>query len=187
VLEFKEDVKKKLFFWMQEPSDAKDEQFCIEVNKFINNPPQPGAQGNGAGGLDPSNMDQNQLLQFLASQVRSFIYCVHAIRSHMQGGGGGNLSGIRELLQRRMAQGGASGGGGGSGSQPRRNPASTASGSSGSSHSGATSVASTGGGGSSVQSNADALKKVIGNLSNLAKETPVCDRTDWFCFLWFAL
>lgn len=71
VLEFKNDDK-KLFFWMQEPKTDKDEQYCTDLNKFMNNPPQP-----GAGGLEGlGNMDQQQLLQMLAGS---------------QGGGLGNL------------------------------------------------------------------------------------------------
>lgn len=84
VLEFKAS-NKKLFFWMQEPSDEKDEQFVNDINKYINNPPEPGSDANG--GADDKgalgNLDQNQLLQFLA-----------------QAQGSGNLNGLRELLQR---------------------------------------------------------------------------------------
>jgi hypothetical protein len=97
VLEFKSG-NKKLFFWIQEPSDEKDEKNCADINKFINNPPQPGTE---AGGLDDKglgNLDQNQLLQFLASAQ----------------GGNGNLSGLRELLQRGVGQ---------AGGQPARRPA----------------------------------------------------------------
>jgi len=83
VLEFKAS-NKKLFFWMQEPSDEKDEQYATDINKFINNPPEPGT--NAQGGADDKGLgglDQNQLLQFLANAQ-----------------GSGNLSGLRELLQR---------------------------------------------------------------------------------------
>jgi hypothetical protein len=100
VLEFKSG-NKKLFFWMQEASDEKDEKNCADINKFINNPPQPGTE---AGGLDDKglgNLDQNQLLQFLASAQ----------------GGNGNLSGLRELLQRGVGQAGGQAGG-----QPARRP-----------------------------------------------------------------
>jgi hypothetical protein len=91
VLEFKSG-NKKLFFWLQEPSDEKDEKNCTDINKFINNPPQPGTE---AGGDDKGlgDLDQNQLLQFLASAQ----------------GGNGNLNGLRELLQRGVGQGGGQG------------------------------------------------------------------------------
>jgi len=68
VLEFKTSDK-KLFFWMQEPKDDKDAQNCDNINKYINNPPQPGQPGGanaGAGaGLDLGGLDQNQFLQQL--------------------------------------------------------------------------------------------------------------------------
>ena len=39
VLEFK-DSSRKLFFWMQEPKDDKDEEYLSKINQHINNPPQ---------------------------------------------------------------------------------------------------------------------------------------------------
>jgi hypothetical protein len=33
---------RRLFFWMQEPSDEKDEEYCTKINHTINNPPQGG-------------------------------------------------------------------------------------------------------------------------------------------------
>jgi len=52
---------------MQEPKDDKDSLHCENINKFINNPPQPGQTGNAnpLAGLDIGGMDQNQLLQQL--------------------------------------------------------------------------------------------------------------------------
>eukprot|EP01127_Copromyxa_protea_P004662 TRINITY_DN14493_c0_g1_i1.p1 TRINITY_DN14493_c0_g1~~TRINITY_DN14493_c0_g1_i1.p1 ORF type:complete len:358 (+),score=108.33 TRINITY_DN14493_c0_g1_i1:36-1076(+) len=75
VLEFKTNDK-KLFFWMQEPSAAKDDQIALDLNKFMNNPPQPG--GSGLEGL--GNMDQQQLLQMLSQ-------------------GGGGSAGLGNLLR----------------------------------------------------------------------------------------
>jgi len=89
VLEFKSG-NKKLFFWIQEPSDEKDEKNCTDINKFINNPPQPGGTEAGGDEKGLGDLDQAQLLQFLASAQ----------------GGNGNLSGLRELLQRGAGQGG---------------------------------------------------------------------------------
>ena len=40
---------KKRFFWMQEPSDAKDEEWAKQINQHINNPPQDGGIGMPAG------------------------------------------------------------------------------------------------------------------------------------------
>jgi len=101
VLEFKSG-NKKLFFWLQEPSDEKDEKNCADINKFINNPPQPGTEAGGGDEKGLGDLDQNQLLQFLANAQ----------------GSNGNLSGLRELLQRGVAQG--------QGGQPRRSAQPTA-------------------------------------------------------------
>jgi len=81
VLEFK-NGDKKLFFWMQEPNASKDDQYCADINKFINNPPQPGSTGGELGGLE--GMNQQQLLQMLAAA---------------QGGGGGGAGGLANLLR----------------------------------------------------------------------------------------
>jgi hypothetical protein len=57
---------KKMFFWMQEPKDEKDKEHCDNINKFINNPPQPSA-GAGLGELDGLGLNQAQLLQLLGA------------------------------------------------------------------------------------------------------------------------
>eukprot|EP01125_Pyxidicula_operculata_P012671 TRINITY_DN4172_c0_g1_i1.p1 TRINITY_DN4172_c0_g1~~TRINITY_DN4172_c0_g1_i1.p1 ORF type:complete len:346 (-),score=80.37 TRINITY_DN4172_c0_g1_i1:328-1365(-) len=71
VLEFKTGDK-KLFFWMQEQKDEKDKEYCDNINKFINNPPQPntsnmlGSLGLGEGAAGLAGLNQNQLLQLMA-------------------------------------------------------------------------------------------------------------------------
>jgi len=57
---------KKMFFWMQEPKDDKDKEHCDNINKYINNPPQPSA-GAGLGDLDGLGLNQQQLLQLLGA------------------------------------------------------------------------------------------------------------------------
>jgi len=63
LLEFKASSR-KLFFWMQEPSDSKDEENTNKINQHINNPPE---STTGAGSL-PSGMDQNALFQMLSQR-----------------------------------------------------------------------------------------------------------------------
>lgn len=68
LLKFKSS-NRKLFFWLQEPSTDKDEEYCRKVNEFLNNPPAQ-SNGSGRGGQDGSdlqymlnNMSQQQLMQ----------------------------------------------------------------------------------------------------------------------------
>uniref|UniRef100_A0A6B2L7N2 Uncharacterized protein n=1 Tax=Arcella intermedia TaxID=1963864 RepID=A0A6B2L7N2_9EUKA len=65
---------KKLFFWLQEPTEEKDKEYVENVNKYINNPPTPSANaglgglaglaglgglgGRGGGGLSPDQLMQ---------------------------------------------------------------------------------------------------------------------------------
>jgi len=62
---------KKLFFWMQEPKDDKDKENCDNINKFINNPPQPSAEP-GLGELGGMGLNRAQLLQLLGGNPASF-------------------------------------------------------------------------------------------------------------------
>jgi hypothetical protein len=62
LLEYKTSSR-KLFFWMQEPSDAKDEENSNKINQYMNNPPTPGENTGGAG---MGGMDQNALFQMLS-------------------------------------------------------------------------------------------------------------------------
>jgi len=62
LLEFKSSTKKH-FFWLQEPSDEKDEENCTKINQYINNPP---SGGNGLEGMSNiGGLDQNTLFQML--------------------------------------------------------------------------------------------------------------------------
>ena len=48
VLKFK--TSKRCFYWMQEPSSDKDDDFCKKINEYLNNPPTPGSRGSSSGG-----------------------------------------------------------------------------------------------------------------------------------------
>lgn len=70
LLRFKSS-NRKLFFWMQEPTNEKDEEHCRRVNELLNNPPSSGGSGGGTGGGREgsdlqymlNNMSQQQLMQ----------------------------------------------------------------------------------------------------------------------------
>merc|ERR1719330_47682 len=92
ILKFKNSTR-KLFFWMQEPKDDKDEEFCKKVNDYLNNPPAPGSNnsrggsGGSAGGipgLDLSNLGDSELQSLLNNMSQSQLM-------QLFGGGGGAL------------------------------------------------------------------------------------------------
>lgn len=70
LLRFKSS-NRRLFFWLQEPTNEKDDEHCRRVNELLNNPPASGGNGGGSGanreGSDLqymlNNMSQQQLMQ----------------------------------------------------------------------------------------------------------------------------
>lgn len=81
VLKFNSSLR-RIFFWMQEPKEDKDDELCKKVNDSLNNPPPKGGRGGTGGGsglADLSdalgqgnlqdlfnNVDHQQLLQIMA-------------------------------------------------------------------------------------------------------------------------
>jgi len=91
VLEWK-TADKKLFFWLQEPKDDKDKENCDNINKFINDPPQPAQNTGGlAGSLSGAlnGMDQAQLRQLLQAGGISGMDPSQWMQMLAQGGGEG--------------------------------------------------------------------------------------------------
>jgi len=122
VLEWKTTDKKE-FFWMQEPKDEKDKEFCDNINKFINEPPTP-TQNAGAGGLGAAlgGMDQAQLRQLLQAGGLGGMDPMQLLQ--MFGGGGEGLGALGSAAaggrgQPRSGGGGGGGGSGGTGAPPQ--------------------------------------------------------------------
>merc|ERR1719382_2367836 len=116
ILKFK-STSRKLFFWMQEPKDDKDEELCKKVNDFLNNPPAPGSSssrggsmGGGSGGLDLSNLGDSELQSLLNNMSQSQLV-------QLFGGGGSSslaaanirLSDLQNVLSGLPSAGSSSG------------------------------------------------------------------------------
>jgi len=60
LLEWKTTAR-RMFFWMQEPNEDKDEDICTKINQHINNPPGATTQG----GASTEHLNQAQLMQMM--------------------------------------------------------------------------------------------------------------------------
>ncbi len=113
ILKFKSTTR-KLFFWMQEPKDDKDEEFCKKVNDYLNNPPAPGSSGSRGGGgsgggssgipgLDLSNLGDSELQSLLSNMSQQQLMQLFGgggIPEGFAGSGGGGGSGGSSTRQR---------------------------------------------------------------------------------------
>jgi len=64
LLEFK-NSNRKLFYWMQDKSDEKDQENCQLINKYINNPNSGNTQGGGTEGKSGGSINSQQLYNIL--------------------------------------------------------------------------------------------------------------------------
>lgn len=95
VLKFKSNPR-RCFFWMQEPSDEKDDEHCKKINEYFNNPPTPGSRnaagGSGREGRDLHGLDLGSLGDADLQNLLNNMNPQQLIQ--MLGGGGGGLASI---------------------------------------------------------------------------------------------
>lgn len=101
VLKFKSSSRRN-FYWLQEPSEEKDSEYCSKINEYINHPPPPGsrssnasgASGSGSGGL--SSMGLADLGSLPDSELQNLLNNMNPqqLMQMLGGVGGSNLGAI---------------------------------------------------------------------------------------------
>lgn len=97
LLRFKNNSKRKFFYWMQEPNEAKDADLIKKVNDLINNPPDPSVEG--IGDDLPAGLMESGALQSLLGPGADREHLLEMLQSgrfqHMISPMGGSLGGSR--------------------------------------------------------------------------------------------
>lgn len=116
VLKFKTNPR-RIFYWMQEPNEDKDDEYCQKINDYINNPPTPGSNlrsseriSSGGGNLGGSLSD---LGSFNDADLQNLFNNVSPQQLMQMIGGVGGLQsgGLASLLGAHSSPGGGLGSG----------------------------------------------------------------------------
>lgn len=89
LLKFKSSSR-KLFFWMQESKNDKDDEWTRRVNEVMNNPPSMSSSGSGRGGGSGSTGDNGDLQYMLNNMSQQQLMQLF--------GGVGQMGGLSSLL-----------------------------------------------------------------------------------------